>query len=158
MKIAVFRTRNGPHRMLPPVWLLLSIGAMGVLHRFLPGSVVLPVSLRWNGVVVSMLGVAVVVGTARSFRRARTTIRPYEVSEVLLRGGLYRYSRNPIYLGMVIMLLGMGMWLGTATPWAVVPAFGVVISRRFIRMEERMLEAQFGDEYRKYRREVRRWV
>ena len=158
MKIAVFRTRDGPPRMLPPVWLLLGVGTMVVLHRILPGPVVFPALMRWSGVVVAMFGVAAVVGTARSFRRTRTTIRPFEVSEVLLRGGLYRYSRNPIYLGMVIMLIGTAIGLGTATPWAVVPVFVVLISRRFIRREEGMLEARFGEEYREYCVAVRRWL
>ncbi len=158
MKIAAFRTREGPPRLLPPVWLLLALGTMVLLHRVTPGPTLLSGPARWVSGVIVVLGMSLVVGTAQSFRRARTTIRPFEVSEVLLRGGLYRYSRNPIYLGMVVTLAGAALMLGTTTPWIMVPAFVTVISRRFIRMEERMLEAQFGEEYREYCAAVRRWV
>ena len=75
-----------------------------------------------------------------------------------MASGPFRFSRNPIYVGMVAILFGVGMILGSALPFIVLPLFGRAIQRRFIAPEEEMLAATFGQEYDEYRRQVRRWV
>ncbi|HWS28033.1 MAG TPA: isoprenylcysteine carboxylmethyltransferase family protein [Xanthomonadales bacterium] len=102
--------------------------------------------IAWSGVV--------------SFRRARTTVNPLrpEAATSLVASGIYRYTRNPMYLGMLLVLIGWTVFL--ARPWAlaVLPAFVAYMNRFQIGPEERALEGVFGGEFEAYRRRVRRWL
>ncbi len=72
--------------------------------------------------------------------------------------GVFRLSRNPIYLGYVLLLVGVAFLLGRLTPFFVIPFFIVLIERLFIPMEEKMLTAKFGQSYLEYQEQVRRWI
>lgn len=107
-----------------------------------------------------VLGLTVDTVGVLSFRRARTTVNPFapERTVNIVSSGIYRLSRNPMYLGMVCMLTGWAVWL-----WQVQAVLGVVlfvawITRFQIIPEERVLTQKFGTEYRQYRQRVRRWV
>jgi protein-S-isoprenylcysteine O-methyltransferase Ste14 len=76
----------------------------------------------------------------------------------LVTHGVFAFSRNPMYLSMMLGLLGVFVALGSLTPLAAVPVFFLIIRRRFIAVEERMLEEAFGDDYRAYKSRVRRWL
>jgi hypothetical protein len=78
--------------------------------------------------------------------------------ERLVTSGIYRYTRNPMYLGTTAFLLGMAIMLGSITALLPVPLFMLVIEYRFIRPEELFLETLFGEDYRAYRERVRRWL
>ena len=95
---------------------------------------------------------------AWQFHRRQTTVIPFRESTTLLTEGLYRYSRNPIYMSMVVLLIGLAIALGTLSPWLVPPAFAGLIDVKFIRREEVMLEEAFGAIYRRYCERVRRWL
>lgn len=101
-------------------------------------------------------GVAGVV----SFRRARTTVNPHhpESASALVTSGIYRVTRNPMYLAMALLLTALAVWL--AFPWSLLGVLGFVlyIDRFQIVPEERVLTELFGDEYRRYRARVRRWL
>jgi protein-S-isoprenylcysteine O-methyltransferase Ste14 len=75
-----------------------------------------------------------------------------------MTGGTFRVSRNPIYLGMTLMLLGVGLRGGEALPLAIPVVFAGLIQKRFIESEEEFLTEHFGDAYRAYRSRVRRWL
>jgi protein-S-isoprenylcysteine O-methyltransferase Ste14 len=92
------------------------------------------------------------------FYRRDTTIKPFAKSDQLITNGIYRISRNPIYIGMVVFLVGTAILFGSATPWIVRPFYPWLINRKFILIEEEMLEKEFGEEYRKYKSRVRRWI
>jgi protein-S-isoprenylcysteine O-methyltransferase Ste14 len=79
-------------------------------------------------------------------------------STALVQHGLYRWSRNPMYLGAVLLVAGVAVLLGSLSPLVVVIAFFVVLQEVFIRREERLLEQTFGERYRIYRTSVRRWL
>jgi protein-S-isoprenylcysteine O-methyltransferase Ste14 len=145
-------------RILPPVVLLLALVAMGMLHAVAPGARPLGEGLRWAGAAPIAAGVGLVLWCAGLFRRADTTIIPFQESSSLLTAGPYRWSRNPIYSGMALALSGVALALGSLTPWLVLPAFVGWIERRFIRGEEAMLRARFGAEYEAYCARVRRWL
>jgi protein-S-isoprenylcysteine O-methyltransferase Ste14 len=113
---------------------------------------------RYLGVIPLSVSVAIVLWAAGIFRRVGTAIKPFEPSTVLVISGPYRISRNPIYLGMVCALVGVGVALGSLAPFVVVPFFGYWIDRRFIRVEESMLGETFGSEYHAYKTRVRRWL
>ncbi|RMF24870.1 MAG: isoprenylcysteine carboxylmethyltransferase family protein, partial [Cyanobacteria bacterium J083] len=105
-----------------------------------------------------IIGIVMVLASAFLFKQKNTTIKPLEESTYLVQEGLFKYSRNPIYLGMTISLLGVGLFLGSLTPFFVIPLFVWLIQTLFIEQEEKMLEEKFGDEYRQYKQKVRRWV
>lgn len=145
-------------RVYPPAYVLLAVGLMVCLHLLVPIRQVISAPYRYLGVIPLAAGLAVVLWAAGIFRRAETTIRPFEPSSTLVVHGPYRVSRNPIYLAMVCSLLGIAVMTGSVTPFLVVPAFGYLIDRRFIRAEEALLEQTFGSQYVAYKAEVRRWL
>ena len=92
------------------------------------------------------------------FIKAGTTVKPYHESSELVTMGPFNLTRNPMYLSMTVFLLGLAILLGSLTPFFVIPVFIWIITTRFIRVEERMLEQRFGDSYRAYKTRVRRWI
>ena len=101
--------------------------------------------------------IIVVVGK-RQFDRAGTTIKPFETSSALVTRGVFSFSRNPIYVSMMLGLVGFFVVLGSLAPLVVVPAFFLIIRSGFVAVEEAMLEETFGDAYRDYKSRVRRWL
>lgn len=142
----------------PPVYLLAALALMILLHWFVPVGQIVPLWGKWLGIGVFLLGTAIGIALSAVFGRRQTTIKPFQRSSVLITDGLYRYSRNPIYLGMALILLGVALFLGSVTPFFVIPLFVALIQQRFIRHEERMLAETFGDDYRAYQRRTRRWI
>lgn len=145
-------------RMLPPVYLLLAFGAMWLLEKYAPLASVLSPPFSYAGVLPIMLGMALAGWGAGLFRKLGTPVIPFDKSTVLVTQGPYRFTRNPMYLGMVVVLVGVWLLLGSASPALVVPLFWLVIEFRFVRAEEAFMEALFGSEYLDYKRRVRRWL
>jgi protein-S-isoprenylcysteine O-methyltransferase Ste14 len=143
---------------LPPVYFLGSLLIAVGLHYQAPIMTVIPDPWHRAGLALIVLGVAIVIQPALAFWKAQTDIRPFRESSSLVRSGMYRISRNPMYLGMLTALLGAGVLLGTLAPLLVPILFYLIIRHRFIRVEEAMLEEKFGDEYREFRSSVRRWL
>jgi len=92
------------------------------------------------------------------FQKAETAICPTADSAVLVTTGVYRVTRNPMYLGMVLMMGGMALWFGTLPYYLAAVLYFLVINQFFCPFEEQQLIAAFGREYSEYRRNVRRWV
>ena len=147
------------HKVPPPL-----IGALCALLMWLicgmPPLTGKPPLLLVPALALVVLGLMVEAAGVLSFRRARTTVNPFapERTVNIVSSGIYRLSRNPMYLGMVCILTGWAVWL-----WQVQAVLGVVlfvawITRFQIIPEERVLTQKFGTEYRQYRQRVRRWV
>jgi protein-S-isoprenylcysteine O-methyltransferase Ste14 len=113
---------------------------------------------RWLGSIPIAVGLAAILAGDRRFKVTETAISPFERPSAPVTAGLFRFSRNPMYAGMVLVSIGAGAAFGTLTPLLVPWAFATVLSRRFIRLEERSLAETFGDDYESYRRRVRRWI
>jgi len=147
-----------PPRFYPPVLFLASLVLMGALHYLLP--LIRWLDWPWRGVGAVPLAGGLLMGlwAVGHFRRRDTTIIPFEQSSSLILEGPYRLSRNPIYLSMVLVLLGVWLLLGSLSPVLVVLLFVGWISTRFIVKEEQHLETQFGRTYLEYKEKVRRWV
>jgi len=144
--------------LLPPAYFLASICAMLALHLLLPLARVLPFPWTLLGTAAVIAGVALNLAADRAFKRHQTTVKPFEVSASLITEGVFRVSRNPMYLGMVLVLLGFAIVLGTLAPFAVYAAFAVLLHYRFVRTEERMLADKFAADWRAYSAQVRRWI
>lgn len=150
---------NGLGAMLiPPHYFVLWLALMTLLHMYLPLATLLDGWLRGVGLVPLSVGLGCVLWHAGALRRAGTPVRPFEPPTALVQSGLYRYSRNPIYLGLIAMLAGVALLQGTLMPLLAVPGYAVLLDRAFVRPEERMLAAAFGEPYRQYCRHVRRWL
>lgn len=144
--------------LLPPIVLVISAAAMLLLHRSWPLAVLLPTPWNAAGVPLLVAGLAVSGWHARLFRRVGTEINTFREPGRLVRDGLFRVSRNPMYLGFAAALAGVALALGSASPWAAWLGFVVLTDRWYIRVEEAAMQARFGDQYAAYRREVRRWL
>jgi protein-S-isoprenylcysteine O-methyltransferase Ste14 len=144
----------------PPVLALLLAGVMWGIAR---QTDVLPVDFTGRLAAAASLAIAgflVDLVSVIAFIRARTTVNPLAPhrSSTLVVKGLYRFSRNPMYLGMLLILLGWAVLL--AEPLTLVPVaiFAALIEAMQIRPEERALEEKFGEDYRAYKKRVRRWI
>lgn len=143
---------------IPPFWLLLSVIVMVSLDQIQEQPVWITKPFSYVGWVLIGAGLLAALYVDLIFKRKGTTILPFRESSALVITGPFRITRNPIYAGMVVALLGLGVMLGTVWPFGVVPLFVWIIDRYFIRREEAMLEASFGADYREYKTRVRRWI
>ncbi len=142
---------------MPPVW-LAAFCAAAWAHGLIPG---LPRAGGWAvaaGWALVALGLVLVVAAAVEFRRHRTTIVPREAPSVLIDTGVFRLTRNPVYLGDVLVLAGVCLILRQPAALWLVPAFAALLTRRFIRGEEAGLLAAFPQAARAYMARVRRWL
>ena len=144
-------------RPLPPFYFLIAIGIIIALHLLLPIHQWLDWPWTSIGIFIGLSGFSLTMFCVLSFTKHGTTVRPFEHSEALVTDGFYRYSRNPMYVGLVTMLTGIAVGMGTVTPLVVPPTFAVFITYAFIVKEEKMLAERFGEEYEVFRKRVRRW-
>lgn len=144
------------HRIPPPLVAIIS----GLL-MWLAVRPIAPLGGRlWLALLVVLAGAAVCLAGVASFRRARTTVNPLKPDSAssLVIAGIYRHTRNPMYLGFAIILLGWCVFLGSALAVLGVAAFVLYIGRFQIRPEERALRELFGAEFEAFCSRVRRWV
>ena len=131
---------------------------MLILHFYLPVYELIFSPFNYIlGIVIMAVALWVIVWHAGYFRKYDTPIRPFEESTYLIKEGLYLYTRNPIYLGMVVLLLGGAVFLGSLTPFFVFPVFFLLIDRNFVEKEEEFLAHKFGKSYIDYKKSVKRW-
>jgi protein-S-isoprenylcysteine O-methyltransferase Ste14 len=144
----------------PPVVALLIAAAMWGIAQA-TSSAELSSSLRTViAITIALAGVGFDIAGLVAFRRARTTVNPLkpEATSSIVTSGVYRFTRNPMYAGLALLLVAWAVWLWSA--WALLgpPAFVLYISRFQIAPEERMLSLKFGDEFATYCAKVRRWL
>lgn len=146
---------------VPPPAVALLAGLLMWLVSSLGASVEVPFGFR-VGVAVAIVGIGLIIGSAGmvSFWRAKTTmnpIRPNAASSLVI-SGVYRFTRNPMYLSLVLYLLAWAVYLSSWLALLFLPLFVLYINRFQIRPEERALSSLFGPEYAAYKERVRRWL
>lgn len=144
--------------IVPPVYFLAALALMAFFHGVFPMVQVLGSPYRYAGVVLIAVAIALILWAALHFRRAGTAIRPFEPSSALVTSGPYRFTRNPMYLGMAGTLLGAAVLMGSITPFVVIPAFAALMKERFILNEELTMASTFGQAFLDYKARVRRWL
>lgn len=144
--------------IVPPVWMLLALLVEVALARWLPLDYWLPPPLRYLGVLFVLAGIGLAVSAARLFRRHGTGVRPFSPSTQLVAEGPYRFTRNPMYLGMTLLLVGVAILSRALSPFFVPPLFMSLITVLFIRHEEQHMRHTFGADYEAFKRKVRRWL
>jgi protein-S-isoprenylcysteine O-methyltransferase Ste14 len=144
--------------VLPPTYLLLAIVMMLALHFLFPVATAIKTPWHIVGTIPLAIGLILNILADREFKKHQTTVKPFEESTTLITTGVYRISRNPMYLGFVLILSGVALFLGSLIPVAVVLFFPGLMEVVFIRSEEAMLEQQFGETWLAYKQQVRRWI
>jgi protein-S-isoprenylcysteine O-methyltransferase Ste14 len=147
-------------RVPPPVVGALVALLMWLVARAMPS---LDFDLPARGaaaLLTAATGIAIGVAAFFGFRKAKTTVNPLtpEATSALVVEGVYRRTRNPMYLGMLVILIAWGLWLANAAAFLVLPLFVAYLNRFQIVPEERALQARFGAGFERYRRSVRRWL
>jgi protein-S-isoprenylcysteine O-methyltransferase Ste14 len=152
---------RGLELKVPPVLLfaLLAAGMYGLARALpawslaLPAGTIAAATLAAIGAVIALAGVA-------AFRRRRTTVHPQhpEKTSAVVSHGVYRWTRNPMYLGILLVLAGWALFLAHAVALIALPIFVTYMNRFQIRPEERILEAKFGAPFTAYMAAVRRWI
>ncbi|CAN5305590.1 isoprenylcysteine carboxylmethyltransferase family protein [soil metagenome] len=139
----------------PPAFYGVAIGGGVLLQRVRPLDLDLGVVVP---VLVVATGAGLTIGGIVGVIRHRTTIVPHHPVSALVTTGAYRLSRNPMYTGLAILVVGVAMLLGTGWPIVLLPAALMAVRTLVIAPEERYLAARFGQGYRDYRQAVRRWL
>ncbi len=145
-------------RIFPPFWLLFALITMVVLHRWAPLlQFYEPLAGGWS-FLLFVPGLILTLIAVWGFKKAKTGVVPFSKSTTLVTGGVYRYTRNPMYLGMALILGGLAIKLGSLGAWLPIPLFVAIIQHQFIRAEEIFLNAIYGDQYQQFCQRVRRWI
>ena len=144
----------------PPIVGLIFAAIIWVCNMVFPSGHISFAGQLALAVVLVALGFSISVAAAISFKKASTQIDPREPSksQSIVQTGIFRYSRNPMYLGLVFVLVGWVVWLGNWAGVAFIALFIWYISRFQIAPEEEALKPKFGAEYEAYLRKVRRWI
>jgi protein-S-isoprenylcysteine O-methyltransferase Ste14 len=151
--------KRGPGLKFPPPLLpLISIGSAYLADTYLPLPINEHPTLWLTGLVVALAAVCLAVIVLLQFRRAKTHVEPWQPTLFIIRSGLFRYSRNPIYLCFCIATIGCGLMLNSWWVIAAVLPLVYLLQRLVIRREEAYLQQKFGDSYLAYQRHVRRWL
>jgi protein-S-isoprenylcysteine O-methyltransferase Ste14 len=145
-------------KIMPPIWMLIAILSMLVLNLLFPIVQIIPP--LWNLIGLMFLASGLILNLIGDnvFKQARTTIKPFHESSSLVTEGVFQISRNPMYLGMILILSGIALLLRSLTPFLVIIPFAILIERNFIKVEERMLAEKFGSKWQAYKAKTRRWL
>lgn len=147
-----------PRKLMPTSILLIAILTMIALHGLLPITKIIPTFWNLLGLLPLALGVWINLWTDHAFHQVQTTVKPYERPSTLIVYGWFSYTRNPMYLGFVLVLIGIAVLLMSLSPWIVIPAFILSIDAIYIPYEEQMLAKQFDSLWEGYKKSVRRWI
>lgn len=145
-------------RILPPTLLTISIGLMLVLHFIFLVLRILHFPFNLAGIILICLGIWISILGSNHFERKKTTVMTFDTPQVLVTDGLYRYSRNSMYIGFAMSVIGIWLLLGSLSPIIAAVIFLAILDRYYIRFEEAVLQKAFGTEYLEYKRQVRRWI
>ncbi len=145
-------------RPLPPTYVFLALVAMALLNWSTPVTRFLNFPATLIGGAPVLLGVVLNLAADRQFKLHQTTVKPYQTSSALITTFPFSISRNPMYLGLTLLLVGVALFLGSVSALVPVVIFPYLMDRIFIRAEERMLAETFGAEWEAYRSNVHRWI
>ena len=142
----------------PPLVAVFFIVLAYFLGRFVPPPFTIPLALRYFGLALTFIGFLLGIGAFMEFRKARTTLDPHGSAKHLVTSGIYRFTRNPIYLGFLLMVIGFPLNSGVIWGLVLAPFYMLTMSRLVIEREEAYLERKFKAQYTSYVSRVRRWL
>lgn len=136
------------------ILLILSIW----LNFVFPIRAILYAPYTYFGIIIIGFGLVISLWSRSLFLKSKTTLSPYESPTTLVTSGPFHISRNPMYLGMAAILLGIAIFLGTLVTFTFPALFIMIIETLLIPDEERKLEKIFGEQYKEYKNKVRQWI
>lgn len=142
----------------PPALFVLAVALMAVAHGFFDPPQWIGSPGNRIGIIIALGGLVIGGRAVMSFRTAKTNISPLRKPDKLVTSGLYQVSRNPMYLGQVLLLTGLATYLGSMADLIIAAGFFLVMNFWYIRREEAVMFATFGSDYEDYCRKVRRWL
>jgi protein-S-isoprenylcysteine O-methyltransferase Ste14 len=154
-------TQNKVHtgvRIPAPILTMIHVTMAILLGWLAPLPIPVPTFVRWLGLGLAALGFILGVLALIEFRRARTTSDPKKPAQTIVTTGIYRYTRNPIYLGFVLMLIGLPLNMGIYWGFLLVLPLITFMNNMVIKHEEAYLEKKFKAQYAEYASHVRRWL
>lgn len=144
---------------LPPILWIVSIVTMYMAHEYMPLMHVDPTIWRTTaGLLLICAALTVTIWHKRLFRKEKTNINTFGKPDVLVEEGLFKYIRNPMYLGFLVSLVGLALLGGALSPWIMVVIFFVLADRWYIPFEEKLMLETFGEQYIQYQQRTRRWI
>jgi len=142
----------------PPIYFLIALVAMVLLNAFAPIGNWLYYPWRYLGIIVIIFGFSLSLGSGIFFRKLGTNPRPGIQANVLVTKGPFRFTRNPMYLGLIAMLVGVSILLGSFSPPIVIPIIFWILHTQFVLQEEKWMESWFGESYLEYKSKTPRWL
>ena len=145
-------------RIPPPIYFLAGLIVMILLNLLVPIGHWLQYPWRYFGIIIIVLGFSLSLGSGIFFRKLGTNPRPGTRASVLVTKGVFRYTRNPMYLGLTTMLIGVSILLGSFSPLIVIPVVFLILHTQFVLREEKWMEEWFGESYLEYKSKTPRWL
>ncbi|ALO16798.1 Putative protein-S-isoprenylcysteine methyltransferase [Salinivirga cyanobacteriivorans] len=146
------------NKILPPRVFQIALLVIVVIHFLIPVRFIYNSPVRFFGVIPIAYGVYLNIYSDWLIKKYKTTIKPFEKPTSLIEKGTFSYSRNPIYLGMVLIVLGCSLLSGSVLSFVVPVAFAFILHFKYIIVEEVNLASQFGEIYLSYKSKVRCWI
>ncbi len=145
-------------KIVPDVYFILLLSLSILCHFLLPISTFIFYPYSIAGVILIGIGLNLTFRTNRLLAEHKTSLQTFETPNLLITSGSFRFSRNPIYLGMIILLLGAALLLTSLSSLLSPLLFFIILNYFIIPFEEKMLTKQFGEKYTAYKSKVRRWL
>jgi protein-S-isoprenylcysteine O-methyltransferase Ste14 len=145
-------------KIQPPILVAIHVVLAFVLTWLIPLPLVVPPVLQTIGFLLVTLGFLLGIAALIAFRRARTMRKPDDSGTPLITSGMYRFTRNPVNLGFLLMEIGIPLNAGSYWGILLAPIMVILFNRLVIEPEEEYLIHKFGDDYRRYRSKVKRWI
>lgn len=142
----------------PPFYFNAALLIMAAVHFLFPVYTLIYDIWRIIGILPLILGTALNLIADKKFKVNSTTVKPGKESMTLITDGIFNYTRNPMYLGMVLILIAFSLFLGSITSFLIIPFFIYTINKRFIYLEEKMLQIKFEKEWLNYKKRVHKWI
>ncbi|NCO88299.1 hypothetical protein AUK04_04170 [Candidatus Roizmanbacteria bacterium CG2_30_33_16] len=145
-------------KILPPIYFFICLIATVMLYIFFPITKIVYYPLNLLGIVFVIFGIVINIWADNAFKTNKTTVKPFEKPSVLITSKSFSFSRHPMYLGFVSVLLGLSILLGTLSPFLTPVLMFIILETKFIPHEEETLEEIFGQKYKDYKNKIRRWL
>ena len=149
---------NAGVRVPPPLLYALAVLGGYALNRYWPLAIGTGAAINVLASTFALAGLALAVSSIRNFRRSRTSIVPIRPATALVISGPYRFTRNPMYVGLAALTVALGLFINSWWPVLLLIPVLLIVRLFVIAPEERYLQRRFGDDYVRYTRRVRRWV
>lgn len=145
------------NQTLPPTYLFVYLLLSFLLHFLFPVVNITNI-YRYLGIILVIGGFAINLWADNLFKKVKTTVKPNKNPTKLIINGPFRFSRHPMYLGFVMLLLGVSVVLGSLSSFVGPLFMFITLEKKFIPLEEKQMEKYFGKKYLEYKNRVRRWL